>query len=104
MKVKCAKSRSGGVTHELTRGAIYEVIGVEADWYRLLNDAGAPTLFPPELFTIVDPRRPRHWTTRIADGVEYAYAPELARPGFFEDYFEGDTVAVKAFHRYLNRY
>jgi hypothetical protein len=83
---------------------VYEVIGIEADWYRVLNDAGAPTLFPPDLFRVVDARRPRHWTSKRADGVEYVYAPELGRPGFFEDYFEGEAGAVKAFHRYINRY
>lgn len=104
MKVKCTKKRSQGVTHDLTVGWVYEVIGIEADWYRILNDSGSPVLFDPALFQATDPRRPAHWKTRRLDGAEYAYAPELAAPGFFEDYHEGKPPAVRAFNRYLNRY
>jgi hypothetical protein len=104
MKIKCLKTRSGGTSHELTRGAVYEVIGIEAGWYRVLNDAGAPVLYPTELFRVIERSRPEHWVTKRREGLEYAYAPELGRAGFFEDFFEGDLRAVREFHRYINRH
>src|SRR5436190_911081 len=104
MKVRCTKSRHDGTRHDLTVGGVYEVIGIESDWYRLLSDAGSPLLFEPQIFEVIDPARPEHWVTRKRDGTEYAYAPELARPGFFEDLHDGDPKAVKVFNRYLNRH
>jgi hypothetical protein len=104
MKIKCTKTRQEGTTHELTRGAVYEVIGIESDWYRVLNDGGVPALYPPELFQVVDEERPGHWVRRRRDGTEYAYAPELAKPGFFEDFFEGEPAAVRTFNRYINEH
>lgn len=104
MKVRCKKKRSGGVTHDVTIGGVYEVIGIEADWYRILSDSGSPVLFDPEFFAVVERRRPAHWKTRVLDDAEYAYAPELGAPGFFEDYHDGKPGAVRAFNRYLNRY
>ena len=90
--------------HDLTRGQVYEVIGIEAGDYRILDDSGSPVLFDPGLFRVVDRTRPAHWAMRIEDGDEYAYAPELGAPGFFESYHEGDPKAVRAFNRYLNRH
>lgn len=96
--------RSLTIQHALTVGEVYEVIGIEADWYRLLNDFGEPVLFAPDLFEIVEPSRPAQWVARREDGAEYAYAPELAAPGFFEDYHERKPEAQRAFHRYINRH
>jgi hypothetical protein len=89
---------------DLTAGNVYHVIGIEADDYRLLNDFGRPYLYPPELFEVVDPKRPRDWRSVIGeDGEEYAYPPQLGKPGFFEDYFENDGRAVQTLHTYLDR-
>ena len=43
---------------DLTLGQEYVVIGVEADEFRILNDAGRPFLYPPRLFALVDSREP----------------------------------------------
>lgn len=104
MKVRCHTNSHQGVTHDLSIGAVYEVIGIEAGSYRILDDGGMPSLFEPDLFSVVDPTRPGHWVCQWEDGVEYAYAPELNAPGFFEDYFEHKPEARSVFHRYLNRY
>lgn len=89
---------------ELTPGAEYPVIGIEADACRVLNDHGAPYLYPPEIFEVVDPREPAGWIVEIGDdGEKYAYPPMLNPADFFEDFFEGKEDAVKAFWRIVNR-
>lgn len=104
MRVRCVKNQSGGVRHALTKGQIYEVIGVEAGDYRILDDSGGPVLFDLSLFKIVDRSRPDQWETRYEDGVEYSYASELGAPGFFESFHERDPKAVRTFHQYINRH
>lgn len=104
MKVRCTSSQHEGVTYDLSPGETYEVIAIEAGDYRLIDDTGRPYLFPPALFEVVDSSRPSHWVCEEIDGAEYASSPELARPGFFEDYFEGNAEAVRQFNRYINRY
>ena len=34
----------------LTNGKVYEVLSVERDWYRIVDDSGEDYLYPPELF------------------------------------------------------
>ncbi len=104
MRIRCKKTSHAGIKYDLTRGAEYEVLAIEADDLRLMDDLGEPYLFPPALFTVIDSRRPAEWVGKHDDGVEYASAPELSGLGFFEDYFEGKRSAVRAFHRYVNRH
>lgn len=80
------------------------VIGIEADDFRILNDAGRPFLYPSRLFTVVDPNEPADWVTEIgSDGERYAYPPALKKPGFFEDFFDDETKAVGTFWRAVNQ-
>lgn len=104
MKVRCNGNQHDGVEYDLSPGEVYEVIGIEAGDYRLIDDTGRPYLFPPALFTLVDPARPANWVTEWIDGAEYASAPDMARAGFFEDYFDGDPEALRVFHRYINQH
>lgn len=39
----------------LTNGKEYEVLSIEKEWYRLVDDSGEDYLYPPELFDIVEP-------------------------------------------------
>lgn len=39
---------------ELTHGKIYEVLSVEKDWYRIVDDTHEDYLYPPNLFEIVE--------------------------------------------------
>lgn len=39
---------------ELTHDQIYDVISVEKDWYRIVDDSGDDYLYPPEGFEIVE--------------------------------------------------
>lgn len=81
----------------------YPVIGIEADDYRLLNDAGRPYLYPSRLFAVIDRREPPDWVTEFGDdGERYAYPPPLNKPGFFEDFFDDKPKAVSTFWRVVN--
>lgn len=81
----------------------YLVIGIEADHYRLLDDHGRPHLYPPALFTVLDPTEPADWESNLGDdGERYAYPPALNAVGFFEDFFEGQPEAVQTFWLTIN--
>lgn len=104
MRVRCHKNQHpDGRLAALTPGELYEVIGIEADDFRVIDDTGSPVLFERVLFEIVDPSRPPDWITEQLDGAEYASPPELNTPGFWEDYFEHDPGARLAFSRFLNQ-
>ena len=38
----------------LINGKIYDVISVEKDWYRIVDETEEDYLYPPELFEIVE--------------------------------------------------
>ena len=52
MKVKYLEKTS---FLELTHHKIYEVLSVEGEWYRIVDDSGEDYLYPPECFEIVEP-------------------------------------------------
>ena len=43
--------KSGPIT--LIYGKLYEVISIERDWFRIIDETGEDYLYPPELFEIV---------------------------------------------------
>ena len=88
---------------DLTFGQPYLVIGIEADEFRILNDAGRPFLYSPTLFSLVDPREPGDWVTEFGDdGERYSYPRPLNKAGFFEDFFDQKAKAVATFWRVVN--
>ncbi len=88
----------------ISLGKVYTVIGIEADKYRILNDENDPTLYPPELFEIIDKNEPVNWITEYGeDGERYSYPPELNDVGFFEDYHNRDDRAINIFWNYINK-
>jgi hypothetical protein len=98
LKKRSAKYR------DLTFGQPYVVIGIEANEFRLLNDAGRPFLYRPTLFSVLSDREPGDWVTKIGDdGERYSYPPSLNKPGFFEDFFDQKAKAVATFWRTVNR-
>ena len=98
LKKKSARYR------DLTFGQPYVVIGIEADELRLLNDAGRPFLYPPNLFSLVDSQEPVDWVTEFGDdGERYSYPPSLNESGFFEDFFDEKAKAVATFWRAVNQ-
>ena len=50
MKVRYIKETSPLV---MTIGKIYDVLSVEKNWYRIVDDSGEDYLYPPEAFEIV---------------------------------------------------
>jgi hypothetical protein len=90
MKVvlKQTNTSDGRVISSLTLGNTYEVIGIEGNEYRIVDDNREPLLFDPICFDVVDNSEPSFWVSAVEDGVRYAYPPEWARTGFFEDYFD----------------
>ena len=89
---------------DLTFGQPYVVIGIEADHLRILNDAGRPFLYPPDLFSLSDPKEPGDWITEFGDdGERYSYPPLLNKSGFFEDFFNEKAKAVATFWRVVNQ-
>ena len=71
------KSKNPGYP-ELSDDQPYFVIGIEADDYRILNDAGKPYLYPPEIFEVIDSRHPSDWVTEFGDdGERYSYPAPL---------------------------
>jgi hypothetical protein len=89
---------------DLTARQPYVVIGIEADDYRILNDAGRPYLYPRTLFQVLDAREPGDWVTEYGeDGERYAYPAPLNGNGFFEDFFDDKSHAVRTFWRVVNQ-
>ena len=91
----------------LTPGKVYEVIGIECDDYRIVNDRNDPrlgmdpVLYPPKLFVIVDATEPPDWVSRVDDGCRYAYPPELNARGYWERYHDGIPEAIEVSKAYL---
>lgn len=95
----------------LTLGRIYEVLGIEADDYRVLTDENTPhdpndpVLYEPECFRIVDSTEPDFWKSeRGDDGERYAYPKDWAKPGFFEDYHDGIQTVREQFWKDLREF
>ena len=98
LKKKSARYR------DLTFGQSYVVIGIEADHLRILNDAGRPFLYPPDLFSLIDRKEPADWVTEFGeDGERYSYPASLNKSGFFEDFFDQKAKAVSTFWRVVNQ-
>lgn len=69
--------------YHLTAGANYVVLGIEADYYRIIDDKNDPILFDPKLFTVVDPSEPADWENTYGDqGERYAGPAKMTEAGF----------------------
>ena len=89
---------------DLTPGQPYVVIGIEGDELRILNDAGRPYLYSPVLFKVIDAREPSDWVSDHGEeGERYAYPAPLNVPGFFEDFFDDKSKAVRTFWHVVNQ-
>jgi hypothetical protein len=102
--LKQTNTRDGRVIWSLTVGRTYEVIGIETDDYRIIDDTGDPLLFDRTCFDVVDPSEPGFWRSLVEDGRRYAYPPEWQYPGFFEDYHDGNEEVRRTFWQDHERY
>ncbi len=76
----------------------YTVIGIEADWYRIINDGREPCLYDRDLFDVRNSAEPGFWITSFGDeGERYSYPVEFSAPGFFEDWHDGNIEARSIF-------
>ena len=94
MKVRHIK-QSGG---SLTIDRVYEVIGIEANSYRIINDDDSPCLYESSHFETVETSEPEFWVSEFgSDGERYAYPKEWNRLGFFEDFHDNVQGVVNQF-------
>lgn len=106
MKVK-AKSNihtddiDGLENEDITIGEVYSVIGIEGDYYRLVNDVKEPVLYPKILFDIIDPDIPDNWLKTEYEGELFLGPIETSRAGFYEDYFDGNKDNINIYKKML---
>ncbi len=82
----------------MTIGQVYEVIGIEANNYRLINDAHMPYLYNPNQFKMIESERPDFWVTEYGEErEEYSYPSSWSAPGFFEDFHDGKNEVINQF-------
>ena len=102
--MKVRMNQNGAVVRFLTPAKEYEVIGLDHESFRVIDDKGEPILFPKSLFSVIDDRIPEEWIwDRYAGDEYYANPPELHEPGFYEDLFDHKPDAVGRFDDYLRR-
>jgi hypothetical protein len=58
--LKTALAPDGTHYWSLTPDRVYEVLGIEGDWFRILDDRGDPVLFDPACFDVIDDIEPGH--------------------------------------------
>lgn len=102
---------SEGNSLSLTLEREYEVLGIEADLFRILDDPETkpygddPVLFEPDCFKVIDPTEPDFWVCEVGEDDErYCYPPEWSGIGFFEDYHDGMIEVGQVFWRLLKHY
>jgi hypothetical protein len=88
----------------LTLGQTYEVLGIECDDYRILDDRNEPVLFDPICFEVTDSREPTNWISSIEDGARYAYPPGWGVTGFFEAWHHRHPVVRRSFWQALEQW
>ena len=86
---------------DITIGEIYSVIGIEGDYFRIVNDVKEPILYPKILFDIIDPNIPADWLKTEYDGEIFVEPPETSKPGLYETYFDGDQDSIKIYKKML---
>lgn len=86
------------MNHDLTVGKTYEVLGIEADGYRLLNDHSDPVLFHPCSFQVIDPTEPEFWVCEIdEDGERYCEPKSWRDHNLLEAFHDGVKEAQQQF-------
>ncbi len=108
MIVKFIKSKDpedGYEIESLSMNKEYEVIGIEGNYYRILDDEKEPCLYSPECFEITDGNKPKFWLTETDEfGEEYSYPKSWHGVGFFEDYFDDVRKVVDKFWKDYKKY
>lgn len=71
--------------------------------FRIIDKSGRTSVWPADLFTMIDNSIPDAWIIRArpCNTVALTY-PAFARAGFWEDYFDGDPEAEAAFDEIIH--
>ncbi len=103
MRVQFKKAIDDQALH-MTVGKEYEVIGIEADSYRLVSDSCEPYLYEPEQFDIVNSAQPEFWVSKSGeDGELYAYPIAWFHGCFFERHGENEPGVADSCWKECNR-
>lgn len=104
VRVRSQEQVRGPIPRYLTVGREYLVIGADDQHLRVMDDCGEPILYPRKLFEVVDDDVPSDWVRRdYEDGEYHIDPPEVAFPGFYEDYFDHKDEARRTFEQVLAR-
>lgn len=110
MKVECIQNKSEDWDFQLQIGEAYHVVEIyiekqdEADKdlvkFRLIGgELEVPAIFPSSIFNVTDGSVPAGWVFHQSDSSTSSIGPKSwSRDGFWEDYFDGEASAVKAFN------
>lgn len=94
-----------GLEHAgLTAEQEFFVLGVDSEFYRVINRSGEPILYPKKLFRVLDDLVPAGWHFREYEDGEYFLEPaSTQRAGFYEDWHgsDGDLAAQATARRTL---
>ncbi len=84
--------------------AIYPVIEIDDECFRILDENNDPILYPKYLFLVVDSTIPNSWVKRDYPDNEYHInPPEMSERTFWDRYHNGDPEAIAQFRMYLHR-
>jgi len=107
MRVRCIKlldslGRPTSSSPWAKLGAVYEVLDILVESgrvsLRLVGDESTPAMFQVEMFEVVDSTIPPTWTVTSAQPGCLYFAPTAwSRPGFWEDFFDGNEKARACF-------
>lgn len=85
----------------LVQGCDYDVIALDDEYIRIVDQCGEPALYPRDYFLECDIAPPEGWVVhKSEDGEYHAFPPELDRLGLFEDYADGCSSAIELFKEY----
>lgn len=107
--IKTETSNGSGRILDLSVGCEYEVLGIEANDYRLVPENFkkygklGPFLNDFDCFKVIESTEPPFWECDTDDGVRYCYQQQWNRPGFFEDYHDGNKAVQTQFWNDLAR-
>jgi hypothetical protein len=88
----------------LTAGKDYFVLGLDAQYFRIVDDEGFPALYPCYFFTVVDETMPPDWVWwHVSEDTFYADFPEASERAFYDRLWECDKDAVIKFASLVQR-
>ena len=86
-----------GINHN----TIYNVLAIEDNYYRIINDKNSPTLYEISIFSIIDNNIPSDWIIKFEDNEIDYLGPKIFSGYFFEDYFDGNEINKNILSDYL---